>query len=885
MAIGSHRGSPLSEPSDTSQKRHVRPSPLWRSPFAVVTASALAIIIAFLPVIQMNRQISEQINQLATASSDRREWSLAQSDVEILVLLKEILKADATASAPLSDLRNRFDVFYSRVYSISGSPMLNSVREDQETSDALERLRSFLAETEPLIDSDDRALRSALPELAEKTEDMREDVRRINLSGIRTLSEEADAQRSSVANTLTLVSFLSLAFFAVLVFVVLLLIHFYRRAQERAVEQSLVRSRLASIISTSLDAVIAVNRQGWIIDFNGAAEQIFRYSREEAIGQKMEEMIVPEHLKQAHLDGMDRYRKTGKKHVIGKGRIQIEARRKNGEVFPVELSISTAESEEGEIFVSFLRDISGQLAAEKELIKARDEAIAGEKAKADLIAVMSHEIRTPLNGILGTLELVDPDRLTAKDNEYFEIIRASGKLLRHHVDDVLEISRAESGKIEVARLPFSLPALVHELVDSQRGVSEHRGNSISRAVETHGRDYALGDPVRIRQILLNLIGNAIKFTRNGSIVVEAIRLADSDLVEFRVTDTGVGIAAKDQERIFNDFVTLDTSLSRTVGGTGLGLAIVRRLVKAMDGEVGLESTSGFGSSFWIRLPLPSPSGDAATERDANQDEKPSEEIGPVPPMKILVVEDNKINRVIVRELLEKDGHLVDEALDGQRGIKLAERNSYDLVLMDISMPVIDGIEATRAIREAEPAGTHLPIVALTANVLPSEMDRFLAAGLNEILVKPVSQQGLRAILAKFSVKNSDQSDYGAEEEHADIDSLVDHAHLSDLVNALGAEKISRLVQDFSDEMGETLVSLDKCARSGEPKPEMRDKIHYAAGSSALLGAEALRLTLAKLEAQLAEGFVCDPASSDKLKKIWSVTAMELEAHVSQDGGV
>ncbi len=836
------------------------------------------ILLAVLPLIQMNSEVREQIDALATANSDSRQWSLAQSDVELLVLLNEMAKAAAAPSAPLSDLRTRFNVFYSRVNSLSASPMLHSVREDQEVTDALERLRTYLDETVLLIDGEDSVLRNAVPQLMEKTEAVRADVRRINLSGIKILSEEAEAQRSSVINTLTLVSFLSLAFFAVLVFVVVLLIHFYRRAQERAIEESLVRSRLASIISTSLDAVVSVNRQGMIIDFNGAAEQIFGYSREEAIGQKMEEMIVPEHLRQAHQNGMDRYRKTGEKHVIGKGRVQLEARRKNGEIFPVELSISTAESEEGEIFVSFLRDISRRLATEQGLITARDKAIAGEKAKADLIAVMSHEMRTPLNGMLGTLELIDPEKLSAKNKEYFEIIRASGKLLLHHVDDVLEISRAESGRIEIARVPFSLPALVRELVDSQRGVAEHRGNTLSRAVETLERDYALGDPVRIRQILLNLIGNAIKFTRNGSILVEASRLAGSDMVEFRVTDTGVGIAAKDRERIFEDFVTLDSSFSRSVGGTGLGLAIVRRLVKAMDGEVGLESTSGFGSSFWVRLPLPSPDGEIPSARPSNTVKDLVEDIGPVPPMKILVVEDNKINRVIVRELLEQDGHAVDEAFDGRQGVEFTRKNAYDLVLMDISMPVMDGIEATRAIRDSEPAGTYLPIVALTANAIPSEMDRFLAAGLNDILIKPISRKGLREILARFSAKVHLHTDDEPGDDSGAPDSLVDHAHLTELANALGAEKINRLIQNFIDEMQETIAYVEKCAKAGKSEPGMREKVHYSTGSSALLGAEALRIALASLETRLAEGLDCDPADGEKLKDIWAATATELKVH-------
>lgn len=841
----------------------------------------VGIFLAVLPLIQMNREVRVQIDELATANSDSTQWALAQADVELLVLISEMQDAVAAPSAPLADLRTRFNIFYSRIQSMEVSPTLQSVRQDPEVTRAFENLQAYFDAAVPSIDSDDPTLRSALPALLDETRAVRADVRKINLSGINILSRESDAQRSGVANTLAWVSSLSLALFAVLVLAVVLLIHYYWRAQERAAEQSQVRSRLAAIISTSLDAVIAADRAGVVIDFNGAAEQIFGYSSAEAIGQRMEDLIVPEHLKEAHLRGMNRYLKTGEKHVIGKGRVQLEARRKNGEVFPVEMSVSAVGSEEGEIFVSFLRDISKRLAAEQALIKARDEAIAGEKAKADLIAVMSHEMRTPLNGMLGTLELIDPSKLSEKYGEYFDIIRASGKLLMHHVDDVLEISRAESGRIEIASVAFSLPALVRELVDSQRGVSEHRGNTLSQVVETHGVDYAVGDPIRIRQVLLNLIGNAIKFTRNGSITVEAVRLADGDLVEFRVTDTGIGIAAKDRERVFEDFVMLDSSFSRTVGGTGLGLAIVRRLVKAMDGEVGLDSTSGYGSSFWVRLPLPSPDADVPSARVVSRDVKQSSQSGPVRPMKILVVEDNEINRLIVRELLQGDGHAVDEALDGQQGVEMTRKNAYDLVFMDISMPVMDGIEATRAIRDSEPAGTYLPIVALTANAIPAERDRFLAAGLNDILIKPISLRGLRDVLGKFSAQGLVRTGDVSRHEDGALESMVDHAHLTELANALGAEKIKGLIRNFISEMNETTAYIAKCAEAGKAEPGLREKIHYATGSSALMGAEALRLALADLEARVAEGFACDASTSQELNEIWSRTAAELKVHVRE----
>ncbi|MGD9340295.1 MAG: ATP-binding protein [Chromatiales bacterium] len=694
------------------------------------------------------------------------------------------------------------------------------------------------------------------------------------------LSQASDSQRGNIADALNLVSYLALALFFALALAALLSYFFLRQARRRAIDQNLIASRLSAMVSSSLDGVIAMNAAGVVIEFNGAAESMFGYSADEAIGSKLDDLIVPDHLKDAHRAGMERYLTTGEKHVIGKGRVQLEARRKNGDIFPVELSIASSESEEGEIFVSFLRDISRRVAAEQELIKARDNAVAGEKAKADLIAVMSHEMRTPLNGMLGTLELFDMEKHSPKDREYLEIIRASGKLLLHHVDNVLEISRAEAGKIEIARTIFSVPALVRELIESQRGVAEHRGNTLSVRIDLQGGDYAVGDPIRIRQVLLNLIGNAIKFTRNGYITVEASRQSQADFIEFRVKDTGIGIAAKDHERIFDDFVTLDASFSRAVGGTGLGLAIVRRLVTAMGGTIKLDSSSGRGSTFRILLPLPVASDNAAASGKADAPGRTAVGYQPIARMKILLVEDNRINRIVARDLLEKDGHEVHEALDGQQGMEMARKNSFDLVLMDISMPVMDGIEATRAIRSAEVAGTHLPIVALTANAIPSERDRFLAAGLDDILVKPITLTGLRELLRHYSpgLEEDGRSD---DDEAPVFDAMVDHGHLEELGSALGATRINDLVRAFLVEAEAAIETISARIEKGEIDAALRETVHHTAGSAALLGAEKLRAELAQLELHIAESLPIGTAESRTLQRVWSKTDPELRIHLTK----
>jgi PAS domain S-box-containing protein len=831
--------------------------------------------VAVFLLVFMGQDVRREIDALATANSDSTQWSLAQADVELLALKWAIWAAQAEDGEMLAEVRTRFDVFYSRVRTVSTSPLFAGLREDPEVIAALDRINAYLAESVPIIDGSDADLAAALPRLGARTEDIRADTRLVTLQGVAVLARDADAQRGGIAETLTLVSALTMALFLVLLVMLSVLIHFARREQERAREHGLVRSRLSSIISTSLDAVLVVDREGRVVEFNGAAEEIFGYGRAEAVGAKMEDLIIPDHLKAAHEAGMNRYLSTGERRVIGKGRVQLEARRKDGSLFPVELSISSTESEHGELFVSFARDISRRMAAEQELIKARDEAVAGERAKADLIAVMSHEMRTPLNGMLGTLELLDAEGRDPKDIEYLDIIRASGRQLLHHVDNVLEISRAEAGKIVPAHDVFSLPALVRELAESQRSVAEHRGNAISHRVETLGNDYVVGDPTRIRQVLLNLVGNAIKFTRNGSIALEAERLGDSEVVEFRVIDTGIGIDPGDQARVFDDFVTLDTSYSRAVGGTGLGLAIVKRIAGALGGEVGLESAPGEGSLFRVRLPLPAAEGahaQAAPDSAGGRDVPAAA----VTPLRILIVEDNRINRIVLRDLLARDGHAVDEAHDGQQGLDRVRRTSYDIVFMDISMPVMDGVEATRAIRKSEARGTRIPLIALTAHARTADNERFRAAGLDDILVKPITRDGLRAIIAKFC-KPGGVAEVAAQAPSPDA-ALVDPGQLDTLAEALGRERVMHIVGEFVTEMDAAVDAICAALDAGNVAASLAQEVHHAAGSSALVGAVALREVLASLEDRIARGDGVDGRDGTVLRQVWRETREDIARH-------
>ena len=796
----------------------------------------IALIATFIVIGLLSREVVRKIDMLATANSDNVQWTLSQVEVEFLRFDTAVLEANATTPPDLGELRQRFDVLYSRIETLRTSAIYASLRLDPAFAAPLAATMNFLDRTVPLIDGDDAALKAGLLGLAAEARSLGPNVRTLALRGIGSFAAQSDAGREAVSTTLLRVGVLSLALLLALVVLLGALLILYRKVQNRSTEIQTTSARLKAIISTSLDAILVVNREGRVLDYNGAAETIFGYGRGEVLGERMSDLVVPDHHRAAHEAGMARYNRTGVARVVGKGRIQLEAKRKSGEVFPVEMSISSAE--DGEVFISFLRDISSRKAAEQALMKARDDALSGEKAKAELLAVMSHEMRTPLNGLLGTMELLNLTELSDRQRRYLGTMQASGDILLHHVNDVLDIARLDAGATTINLSCFDAGALLDEVASSLEVMAGATGNTLTACCLTGGLDAVMGDPRRLRQVLLNLVGNAAKFTHNGEIALEAERLKGADTVEFRVTDTGIGIADKDQERVFDDFVTLDTSFGREAGGTGLGLAITRRLIHAMGGEIGLESEPGEGSLFWVRLPLPRAS---TTLAPAAQPMPPSASRASRPAgQSVLVVEDNAVNRTIAREMLERLGATVTEARDGVEGVALAGARRFDLILMDISMPRMDGVDATKAIRSGGGASSAARIAALTAHALPDDLARFTAAGMERALLKPVTLRSLSDVLDGPTLEATVPTPGAG-------GGLIDEDILSEVRDHLGAVRTADALHAFISEADETFVRLE--ARVGESTPlaEVAARVHRLGGSAAIFGVSRLHCLLKEAE--------------------------------------
>ena len=499
-------------------------------------------------------------------------------------------------------------------------------------------------------------------------------------------------------------------------------------------------SRILALTATAVDGIISISAEGMVLHVNGAAERLFGWTASEMIGQNIN-MLMPEPYRSEHDGYLSRYLDTGEPRIIGSAR-EVMARRKDGSTFPIRLAVGHARLPDGNMFVGYITDITERRFLEQDLRDAKNRAEQAAASRTAFLANMSHEIRTPMNSILGFAEVLLNAKPTEEQAHALGIVRNSARALLRLLNEILDSAKLDRGAMELLNMPFDLRALAEEIVAGMTTTADKKSIRLALHYDEDLPLRFLGDELRIRQVLSNLLGNAVKFTHEGS--VELTIAADSGKVHFIMADTGIGIAPDRLERIFDPFTQADASLARRYGGTGLGTTISKQLVELMSGRIWVESELGRGSRFHVMLPL------TPTNLEVAHDGGAVYAAPALPALNVLYADDVPQNLELVKMMMEPLGHRLTLVESGEEALLRTAEESFDLILLDIRMPGMSGLEAAQGIRkqEREKAVKAVPMVALSASVLEEDRSLALDAGMDGFVAKPIERPILLGEIAR-----------------------------------------------------------------------------------------------------------------------------------------
>lgn len=801
----------------------------------LVLAGICLLIILF--AIMVSNLLS-QVRDLSSADEDNIQWSISQLDIEFANLDTILTEQAATQKSFSDQVQLRADIALSRLNVVNSGRAREIFGDSTEAADLIEPINAFADDAVEILDSTDPLDETKLLELKSLVRDVRPFVRELALLGVRLGAERSEDRRAELASQLSRTGGIAIGLLILMALLMLFLDRLLQRSARRDAALSASSKQLTSTVAASLDAIVTADSAGRIIDFNASAERVFGWGRDEIVGLTMDDTFIPHRMRDAHHNGMKRYLETGMPRVVDAGRVELSALRKSGEEFPVELNITTTHSGDDITFIAYIRDISERKITEQKLIDARDRAERTDKAKSQFMTVMSHEMRTPLNGILGVLDLLKTTRLNDQQARYTRIATSSSEILLEHVNEALDITRIETGNLQLNSEAFDLTELMQALVDLFEPLADEKNLAIKLDIDPTMQGPYHGDSGRIRQILTNLIGNAIKFTEVGEITlrVDGIHGSEASSLRFEVIDTGIGIPAEKHEQVFEDFIALASSEGRQARGDGLGLSISRRIARAMGGDVSLKSVEGAGSVFILTLSLRRT--EPVTRVGSDNLAKNAKQ---APSCNILIVEDNSINRSVLGDMLTAMGHKVHEAVNGEDCLQKAKNEAFDIILMDISMPVMDGIEATQRLRHGNGinAGTH--IVGLTAHGREEFRERSVSAGMDRFHTKPIRLEALQNIVAEVTSKHLSKPDTAHFPEA-----------LSEMIDLLGSAKVANIAEKFLSEIAEFTADL-RVASDPLDTLAFAEAAHRVKGAASLLGQIELHDALEKLELDARDG--------------------------------
>ena len=788
-------------------------------------------LLALLLGLMINKLFSEYRDLSIVKDTIFTERDLYQLDAQFADLDITLLEHTTNENLSKDELRNKIDIVLNKLLFLENTDSNMILGFNEEVKILMDPINQFVRKTVSIIDNVDEISFDNILILRDMVKRVRPKVSKNAFLVYRLAVIRSQEQQINFSKQLIWTSGSAVFFLIMLAGLLLLLDQMLRSSIRRADELTASSRQLALTVAGSMDAIIIADGFSKIIEYNTSAQDVFGWSREEIIGKTMEEIFFRRGLRNAYKNAMIQSKELENTSNIDGVRDQLTAWRKNGEEFEVELNMTYVERNDDNIFMAYIRDISDQKEAEKILIEARDRAERTDKAKSQFLAVMSHEMRTPLAGIIGVMDLLKTTKLSKKQDHYVQIATSSGEVMLEHINEALDITRIEGGAFELSAQEFNLPDLARSLVEVLKPLANEKELNLELQIDDNIKTYFLGDSHRIRQILTNLLGNSIKFTDEGSIqfVISCSHEADVSRLKFTITDTGLGIAPENHEKIFEDFVAISSGDERQSRGDGLGLSISRKIARQMGGDIIVESNINEGATFILNLPLKQ-----VAKTDVVEPKALDIPIENFKKINVLVVEDSTTNREVLCDMLEGMGHNVSSATNGLETLDLAKKQIFDIIFMDINMPIIGGIEATHKIRSGGGLNSKTYIAGLTAHGSDEFGVEAKEAGMDCYITKPIRLAALRKIISDV-ISNSSFETIG---ELSPV--------LMELFETLGREKALGVGWVFFEELEQFIKQCDQDFFRKDNNA-LAEAVHKLKGASAMFGQDLLEKQLAQLE--------------------------------------
>ena len=798
-------------------------------------------LLALLLGLMINKLFSEYQDLLIVEDTIFTGQDYYQLDGQLADLDITLLEQITNNNLSKEELLLKVDTVLNKLLVLESSQSGVILGYNEEVRVLMRPIDQFVNETISIIDKEDEISFEDILILREMVKKVRPKISKNAFLVYRLAVVRSQEHRKNFSKQLIWTAGSTVFFLIMLSGLLLLLDRMLRSAIRRADELTASSRQLALTVAGSMDAIIIADGYSKIIEYNTSAQGVFGWSREEIIGKTMEELFFRKGLRDAYKNAMAQSLELSNTNVVDGVRVELTAWRKNGEEFEVELNMTYVERNNDAIYMAYIRDISDRKVAEKILIEARDRAERTDKAKSQFLAVMSHEMRTPLAGIIGVMDLLKTTKLTKKQDHYVQIATSSGEIMLEHINEALDITRIEGGALNLSPQEFNLPDLVRSLVEILKPLANEKKLNLDLQIDNKIKTNFMGDSLRIRQILTNLLGNSIKFTDKGSIkfVISYSHGSDTSKLKFKITDTGKGIAPEDHKKIFDDFVVISSGGKQQTRGDGLGLSISRKIARQMGGDIIVESNINEGATFILSLPLKQVAKTDVVELKGL--DIPVENFKKI---NVLVVEDSITNREVLCDMLEGMGHNVRSATNGLETLDQAKKQIFDIIFMDINMPIMGGIEATQKIRSGGGLNSKTYIAGLTAHGSDEFGVEAKESGMDCYITKPIRLAALRKIISDV-VSNSSFETIG------ELSTV-----LKELFETLGREKTLGVSWVFFEELEQFINQCNQGIFSHD-NHALAEAAHKIKGAAAMLGLDLLETTFAQLESDAREDNIRD----------------------------